>query len=317
MRYPPVPFPSLSTRVPPLKRGRGGPFCKDLGVCRALSSKELRGRCLQHPSCKVLGLGGKVPGIPPARSLGVPLLQGSLWNPSCKKLGCLGVPSCRDLGVPSCKEPGCSGPPSRDLAMPPNPSVPVRTHCRKSRSMSRSCRRENSRNSPAGLKTRRPPPPGEPSFPTRPSGLPGPGPGSGARPRRPASSSAAAAMLPGWPLRPAPPRRRGRPRGRAAAPLPGMLLARGDPGCSPALCPTSAGGSGCPRSASSPPCVPITGSAGVPVASRRGIAQGCSCESLGSREEMGLLQPQVHLQTPAHLPAPSIRIGALARVRSL
>lgn len=105
--------------------------------------------------------------------------------------------------------------------------------------MSRSCLRENSRNSAAGLKRRRPPP-GDPSEPPAlPAGLPGgsapgAGPGPGADPgpcsascrlccsvspscipkRRPSlSASSSAAMVPGWPprslpapLRPAPPR---------------------------------------------------------------------------------------------------------------
>lgn len=192
-----------------------------------LQGAGVGGKSPWDPSCKEPG------GPPPARESLASLLQ---------EAGVPGGPLLQGFGGPLLQGAGMQWAPQPGPGDATLPSVPVRTHCRKSRSMSRSCRRENSRNSPAGLKTRRPPPPGEPSFPTRPSGLPGPGPGSGARPRRPASSSAAAAMLPGWPLRPAPPRRRGRPRGRAAAPLPGMLLAWGDPGCSPALCPPSPGG---------------------------------------------------------------------------
>lgn len=174
---------------------------------------------------------------------------------SCKRLGCMGVPLARNRGVPPkgtgrealghlpCQKPryrgcrnryvvgaGCPESPARlGAATRGPPSLPVpHTHCRKSRSMSRSCRRENSRNSPAGLKTRRPPPPGEPSPTARPAGLPGAGPGRGPRLRRPSGSSAAAAMV-------------RCPDGRAAPPrsAPG-------PGCGAPVPAPASGGSGCP-----------------------------------------------------------------------
>lgn len=101
--------------------------------------------------------------------------------------------------------------PPRGLSWGSRGGAPLHTHCRKSLSMSRSCRRENSRNSAAGLKSLRPPP-GEPSLPTaRIAGLPG-GTGVGsascccccsASPsripnRRPSRSASSSAMVPGW-----------------------------------------------------------------------------------------------------------------------
>lgn len=176
-------------------------------------------------------------GSPPARNGGGSLRQArgrGRWSISPARSG---PPPAGGMPGEPVIPPGGEGIPSSDptrgrggpLPFPP-PSPPPSTHCRKSRSMSRSCRRENSRNSPAGLKTRRPPPPpGEPSPPpNRPTGLPGPGPGSGARPRRPTSSSAAAAMVPGWPPRPAPLRLTA---GAAPPPrLPGLPPPRRPPG---------------------------------------------------------------------------------------
>lgn len=143
--------------------------------------------------------------------------------------------------------------PPRGLSWGSRGGAPLHTHCRKSLSMSRSCRRENSRNSAAGLKSLRPPP-GEPSLPTaRIAGLPG-GTGVGsascccccsASPsripnRRPSRSASSSAMVPGWmdgwtnrrssaPLRPS--SRLAKGGGRVFSGHPQHLQARGMSAC--------------------------------------------------------------------------------------